>query len=220
MFAGHLAAAFVAKKVEPRMPLGAAVAASFGIDLLWPLFLLLGLESVRVNPGDTAFTNLAFESYPWSHSLLAVVGWAALTAALGRWLLSSWRIGGALGALVASHWLLDLATHRPDLALWPGGPLVGLGLWRSVPGTIVVEGGLLVVALLLYLRSTSATDRVGVFALAGLVSLVTLIWVTQPWAPPPPSAESVAWVGLASFLLPLWAQWVERHRRARVSGDA
>ena len=75
MFVGHLAVALGAKRAEPGMPLGAAVAAAFGLDLLWPILLLLGLESVRVHAGDTAFTNLAFDSYPWSHSLLAVVGW-------------------------------------------------------------------------------------------------------------------------------------------------
>lgn len=215
MFAGHLATAFVAKRVEPRIPLGVAVAASFGIDLLWPLFLLLGIESVRVSPGDTAFTSLAFESYPWSHSLLAVTAWSLLATTLGRWIFSSWRMAGVVGLLVASHWLLDFVTHRPDLPLWPEGPLVGLGLWNSVPGTIILEGGFLAVALFLYLRRSSATDRIGLFGLAGLVGLVTLIWVSQPWAPPPPSAEAIAWVGLASVLLPLWAQWIDRHRHPR-----
>lgn len=217
MFAGHLAAALAAKKVEPKVSLGAAVAASFGIDLLWPVFLIVGLETVRVNPGDTAFTSLAFDSYPWSHSLLMVLGWSGLATILGRTVSSSWRIGGVLGALVTSHWILDLVTHRPDLPLWPGGPLVGLGLWNSIPGTIAVEGGFLVLGLVLYLRSTSAVDRVGVAALVGLVGLVTVIWVTQPWAPPPPSAQAIAWVGLSSFLLPLWAHWIERHRRLRAS---
>jgi len=215
MFVGHLAAAFAAKKVEPGVPLGAAVAASFGIDLLWPVLLLFGLETVRVSPGDTAFTSLAFESYPWSHSLLAVVGWSVLAVVLGRVLLASWRSGIVLGALVSSHWMLDLVTHRPDLPLWPDGPLVGLGLWNSVPGTVVVEGSALVVGVALYLGVTSARDRTGVMSLLGLVGLTTLIWVSQPWAPPPPSAQAVAWAALASFLLPPWAHWIERHRTVR-----
>jgi hypothetical protein len=215
MFVGHLAAAFAAKKVEPGLPLGAAVAASFGIDLLWPVLLLFGLETVRVSPGDTAFTSLAFEAYPWSHSLLAVFGWSLLALFLGRAVLSSWRSGVVLGALVSSHWMLDLVTHRPDLPLWPSGPLLGLGLWNSVPGTIVVEGSALVVGLALYLGMTSAKDRSGVVTLVGLVGLTTLIWVSQPWAPPPPSAQAVAWAALASFLLPPWAQWIERHRMIR-----
>lgn len=146
MFVGHLAVARGSKRLEPRVPLGASVAAAFGLDLLWPIFLLLGLETVRVNPGDTSFTNLAFDSYPWSHSLLMVVGWAGLGAFFGRGLFGSWRSGMVLGGLVLSHWVLDWFTHRPDLQLWPSGPMVGLGLWNSVPGTILVEASLLLVA--------------------------------------------------------------------------
>ena len=119
MFVGHLAVALGARQVEPAIPLGAAVAAAFGLDLLWPLLLLTGIEVVRVNPNDTAFTHLAFESYPWSHSLLMVLVWSVLAAAAGRRLLGSWRAGIGIGALVLSHWVLDLVTHRVDLPLWP-----------------------------------------------------------------------------------------------------
>ena len=124
MFVGHLAAALGSKRLEPRIPLGASVAAAFGLDLLWPIFLLLGLETVRVNPGDTAFTNLAFDSYPWSHSLLVVIGWAGLGAFFGRGLFGSWRSGMVLGGLVLSHWVFGFvhAPARPTVvAVRPGG---------------------------------------------------------------------------------------------------
>jgi len=202
--------------VEPRVHLGASVAAAFGLDLLWPILLLLGLESVRVNPGDTAFTGLAFDSYPWSHSLLVVMGWAGLGTIVGWGLYGSWRAGALLGGLVLSHWVLDVITHRPDLPLWPAGPLVGLGLWNSVPGTILVEAGLLVVGLWLYLGTSSARDRIGHWSLITLVGLTGLIWVTQPWAPVPPTAGAVAWGALILWLLPPWALWIERHRTSAV----
>jgi hypothetical protein len=96
MFVGHLAVALGAKKVGADVPLGAAVAAAFGLDLIWPFLLLLGLETVRVNPGDTAFTNLAFDAYPWSHSLLTVIAWSGLTAVIGRSVFGSWRSGMVL----------------------------------------------------------------------------------------------------------------------------
>ena len=67
MFVGHLAVALGAKRMAPGVPLGATVAAAFGLDLIWPVLLLLGAETVRVSPGDTAFTNLAFDAYPRSH---------------------------------------------------------------------------------------------------------------------------------------------------------
>lgn len=212
MFAGHLAVALGAKRAEPRLPLSVAVAAAFGLDLLWPILLLAGAESVRVQAGDTAFTNLAFESYPWSHSLLTVAGWSLLAAVAGRRLFGSWRIGGLIGALVLSHWVLDFITHRPDLPLWPAGPVAGLGLWNSIPGTIVIEGGLLVVGLWLYLRGSVARDRVGRWALVGLVAFSGLLWITQPWSPPPPSATAVALGALILWVLLPWARWIDAHR--------
>jgi hypothetical protein len=213
MLAGHLAVALAAKRAEPRLPLAATVTAAFALDFLWPLLLLLGVETVSVHAHDTAFTNLSFDSYPWSHSLLAVAGWSLLGGAIAKGVGATTRAAMLIGALVMSHWLLDLVTHRPDLPLWPGGPLAGLALWNSVAGTIVVEGGLLVGGLWLYLQSTTAKDGTGRWALVGLVLLIGLMWVTQPWSPPPPSPTAVAWGSLTLWLLPLWARWIEHHRQ-------
>ena len=211
MFIGHLAAALGGKKLEPRLSLGVLVAAAFGLDLLWPAFLLLGVEHVRVDSGNTAFTPLAFDSYPWSHSLAAALPWGAVAAvAIGG--LDGLRPRILIAAAVVSHWVLDFITHRPDLPLWPGGPQVGLGLWNSIPGTILVEGTLFIVAIEAYRRAFQARDRVGRWSFWGLIGLTTAIWISGPWSPPPPSASAIAVVGLAMWLLPLWALWIERHR--------
>ncbi len=215
MFVGHLAVALGARSVEPRLPLGAAVAAAFGLDLLWPILLLLGLETVQIQAGDTAFTNLAFVSYPWSHSLLMVAGWSVLTALMARAAFRSWRTGAVLGGLVFSHWVLDFITHRPDLPLWPAGPVAGLGLWNSVAGTILVEGSLLGAGLWLYHATSEARDRIGRWALLGLIAVTGLTWITQPWSPLPPSTVAVAWGALILWLLPPWAHWIDAHRRRR-----
>lgn len=213
MFVGHLAVALAARRVDSRLTLGPAVAAAFGLDLIWPLLLLLGVESVRVQPGATAFTNLDFVSYPWTHSLLAAAGWSVLAMIAGRAAARSSRIGAMLGGLVFSHWILDLITHRPDLPFWPSGPVAGLGLWNSIPGTIVVEGGFFAGAIWLYLSSTSARDRIGRWGLAALLATTGLIWISQPWVPPPPSATAVAWGALILWVLPPWAHWIEAHRQ-------
>lgn len=212
MFVGHLAVALSAKRLQPQVPLAATVAASFGLDMLWPLFLLLGIESVRVDPGNTAFTNLAFDSYPWSHSLVMAVGWAALTTTAGKALFGTWKAGAVLALLVLSHWVLDFITHRPDLPLWPTGPRVGLGLWHSVWATIFVEGILLIVGLFVYLRCSSTRDRVGTWSLVALIFVTGFLWISQPWSPPPPTAKAVALGTLILWLLPPWARWIERHR--------
>ena len=120
-----------------------------------------------------------------------------------------------LGCLVLSHWSLDVITHRPDLPLWPGGPMVGLGLWNSIPGTFLVEASLLGGGLWLYVGTTSARDRTGTWALIALVGLTGLIWVTQPWTPLPGSATAVATGALILWLLPPWAAWIERHRSSK-----
>ena len=113
---------------------------------------------------------------------------------------------------MVSHWILDFVTHRPDLPLWPQGPKVGLSLWDSIPGTLVVEGSLFLAALVMYVRATTSKDRTGKWALVGLCLFTTLVWVSQPWSPPPPSATAVASVSLLLWLLPFWAAWIERHR--------
>lgn len=210
MFVGHLAVALGAKRLEPRVSLGVLVAAAFGLDLLWPAFLLLGVEQVRVDPGNTAFTPLAFDSYPWSHSLAAALLWGGVAAATAG--IAGLRPRLVLAAVVVSHWVLDFITHRRDLPLWPGGPTAGLGLWNSIPGTVLVEGALFVAAIELYRRTFTPRDRVGVWSFRALVLLTTAIWITSPWAPPPPSVAAIAVVGLAMWLLPLWAFWIERHR--------
>jgi hypothetical protein len=213
MFVGHLAAGLAATGLNRRVPLSLAVAAAFGLDLLWPLLLLLGLETVRVNPGDTAFTHLTFVSYPWSHSLAMVVVWAAVAMLAARRTLAEWSAAIIVGVLVVSHWGLDVLTHRPDLPFWPGGPVAGLGLWNSIPATLVVEGALLALGIWIYHLARPARDRIGNGAFAGLVILTVLIWVSQPWAPLPPTPSAVAWGALALWLLPPWAAWIERHRR-------
>jgi hypothetical protein len=78
MFLGHYGLALAAKRVAPRESLAATVTASQWVDLLWPIFLIVGWEQVRIVPGLMAASSLEFVHYPITHSLLAVVGWAIL----------------------------------------------------------------------------------------------------------------------------------------------
>src|SRR6185436_13353998 len=85
MFVGHLAVALAAKKAAPSVNLGWLMAGVTMLDLVWPVFVIIGLEHVRIVPGATAFTPLVFESYPWSHSLVTSFGWGILLVAISRW---------------------------------------------------------------------------------------------------------------------------------------
>jgi len=218
MFIGHFAAAMAAKRAAPGVPLGWLFAAAQLPDLVWPVLLLAGVERARVAPGDTAFTPLAFDHYPWSHSLLMIALWGLALAALYRW-----RRGGAatgalvLAALVVSHWVLDWVTHRPDMPLLPGaGPRLGLGLWNSVAATLVVELLLFAAGVLLYARATRPRDRTGRWAWAGLVVVLLLLHASNAVSPPPPNMTAVAVGGLAMWLLVWWGAWADRHRDAAV----
>lgn len=210
MFVGHLGVGLAAGSVERRVPLWAWVAATFALDLLWPLFLLAGLEQVRVDPRNTRFTGLAFDSYPWSHSLAMVLAWGALAAVVSARATAARRTGLLVGAVVLSHWGLDALVHRPDLPLWPGGPVAGLGLWNSVPATLAVEGALFACGTAAWLRVAGPQGAPGRIAYWGLILLTGAVWILQPCAPPPPSATAVAVGGLATWLLPPWAWWIDR----------
>jgi hypothetical protein len=222
MFLGHYALGLAAKRVDPRLPLPVLLAAPQVLDLLWPVFVLAGVERVEVAPGDTAFTPLRFDSYPWSHSLAMSLLWGALFAVAvavvrGRsGQATSAREGALVAALVVSHWVLDFASHRPDMPLWPGGgPLLGLGLWRSVPATLAVEIALFAAGAALYVRATQARDRTGTWAYVGLIAFLAAVYVGNVLGPPPPSATAVAASALALWLIPLWGLWIERHRQAK-----
>ncbi|HLN00038.1 MAG TPA: hypothetical protein VK335_12190 [Bryobacteraceae bacterium] len=212
MFIGHFAVGLASKRVAPRASLGVLMAAPNLLDLLWPIFLLLGWEQVRIDPGNTAFTPLDFVSYPISHSLLTACGWGVLFALL-YWALTRYIRGAVVIAFsVVSHWVLDFVTHRPDMPLYPGGPRVGLGLWNSIPATIAIEVAMYVAGAWLYLSMTRARDRVGSYSLWGFLAFGLLTYVANILGPPPPSAHAIAVFALALWLVPLWAWWIDRHR--------
>jgi hypothetical protein len=219
LYIGHYAVAFAAKRAAPKTSLGVLLAAALFVDLLWPIFLLLGWERVKIEPGNTAFTPLAFVYYPITHSLLTGVGWAAV-AGLIYYGLTRYRAGAiAVAVLVLSHWLLDFVVHRPDLPLAPGGSkLLGLGLWNSIAGTLVVEGILFVFGVWIYLVTTRAKDNIGRYGLLLFLILNLLIYMSGLVGPPPPNETVLAWVALGVWLFPLWAGWIDRHR-AVVRGD-
>ena len=214
MFIGHIAVALGAKKVAPKVSLGTLLISAQFLDLLWPILLILGVEHVRIDPGNTAVTPLDFYDYPISHSLVTSIGWSVLFG-LGYFLIRRNKMGAwILGAGVFSHWFLDFITHRPDLPLAPGMPTYfGLGLWYSLPLTAIVEGLMFVAGIILYLRSTIALDRIGTYAFWGLIIFLVAIWFGNTFGPPPPNVNSLGYVGLSLWLLVAWAYWIDRHRK-------
>ncbi len=215
MFIGHPAVGFASKRVAPATNVGLLLGASWLLDLLWPIFLLLGIEHVRIGPrGASPFLTLDFYDYPWSHSLLMTIVWSVLAGG-AYWLVTRYGHGALfIGLLVASHWVLDFVTHRPDLPLWPGGPKVGLGLWNSEVGTIVVEVATFAAGVAIYTRMTRGRDRIGSIGFWALIVFLLIAYAANIFSPPPPDEKSLAIGALAGVLLPVWGWWVDRHRTA------
>jgi hypothetical protein len=213
MFLGHFAVALAASRAEPRLRLGAAFVAAQLPDVLWPAFLLAGLERVTIAPGDTAFTPLRFDSYPWSHSLVLVIVWGLVAAGLYATAGGARRAALWIAPLAVSHWLLDALSHRPDMPLLPrAGPLVGLGLWNSITGTLVVEGALFATAVWLFARGR----RLGA-AFWSLIAFLVLVYVANLFGPPPPSARAIG-LSMLPVTPALW-WWANRATRADTDVD-
>jgi hypothetical protein len=218
MYIGHYAVAFAVKKAAPRVSLGTLFIAVQLLDLLWPIFLLLGIEHVRIDPGNTAFTPLDFYDYPISHSLVTSLGWALGFGFVYYLRRRDSRGAWILGLGVFSHWVLDFITHRPDLPVCPGLNIyVGLGLWNSVAGTIAVEGALFLFAVLAYTRSTPAIDRTGRYALWSLITFFVLTYAANAFGPPPPNETALAIVGLSLWIFVPWGYWIDNHRARNIA---
>ena len=215
MFIGHLALGFAAKRAAPRVSLAMLMLAAQWADTIWPVLVAFGLEQVRIDPGNTVFTPLDFVSYPYSHSLVALVLWGLAVGSAYRGIAGGRRTVLVLGALVVSHWLLDVVSHRPDMPIYPGGPKVGLGLWNHVAATVIVETIMFATGLWIYLRATRARDAVGRWAVWSLVAILVVAYAANALAGAPPSVDAI-WMGAlaGAAALTALAWWADAHRDA------
>jgi hypothetical protein len=222
MFVGHLALGLVAKRIEPKISLGAWMLAVMLVDLLCFAFLIAGIEHFDVEPevARNRFVDLnAVRNifFAYSHSLLMNVIWAALFAAAyflrRRYARGAWL----LFAAVLSHWLLDFIAHNPDMRLAPGASAVyGLGLWNSIPATLIIEGGFWLLAIILYVRVAPPKKRAGVYAFWPVIAFITLLWYGNIKRGIDPDPVRAGIGGLIIFsLLVAWAYWMNRFRPAQ-----
>jgi hypothetical protein len=214
MFLGHFALGMAAKKINPKPSLGTYFLAVQFLDLLWPTLLLLDVETLEISGNEPGLTlNLNFISYPISHSLAMVLVWGLLFG-VAYWLLKKdTKAAIVLGLCVISHWMLDLIVHIPDLPLYPGNsPLLGLGLWKSVTGSMILELIFFATGVFIYLTATKASKKAGSIGFWALALSLVVIYIASSVGAPPASVNAVAWAGQLLWLFVLWAYWVDKNR--------
>ena len=200
MFVGHYGPSFALKAMNRSIPLWVLFVAVQFVDVLWGVFVLLGVEKVRIVPGITASSPLDLYYMPYTHSLVAAALWAGAGGLGYRLVRRSGRLAAAVlvGAAVFSHWILDLVVHRPDLPLYDNTAKVGFGIWNYPTPAFLLEAGLLFIGIILYLRSAPRLGgrqyRVIVF---GVITLLIQAWVF--FGPPPASDKAIAITALLSY---------------------
>jgi len=182
MYAGHFAAGLAIKATQPRAPTWALLLGAGLLDVLFPIFVLAGLERARVTPGQSP--GFALDFIDWSHSLAMALVWS-----IGFALFFARRgmaIALAVAAAVFSHFVLDLPMHPDDLALWPhSAQHVGMGLWRALPhGWWFVELAVVAVLLTFYVVRARKLGTFGGRAFWACAVVLVLHAVNSPWLSP------------------------------------
>jgi membrane-bound metal-dependent hydrolase YbcI (DUF457 family) len=215
LFIGHFAIGFASKRFAPRTSLATLIAAPLFLDILFPVFVLTGLEHARIAPGTTRVMPVDLFDYPWSHSLLMSVVWSMVFGTMHFAFRRDRIVALVLGAGVFSHFILDWITHRPDMQLYPGSSTrVGLGLWNSVVGTLVIEGSLFIAGVVLYATGTRAQNRRGSIGFGLFVLALVAVYLGSLFGPPPSNMTEMTVSGVIGNLLFFWIAWFDRHREA------
>ena len=217
MLTGHLAIGFAGKRIEPNISLGTWMTAAMFADLVAFALVIGGVEKFR--PVPNVATNRMVGEIPYSHSLAMDALWAGLFAA-GFYLWRRHRRGAwLLFGVVLSHWVLDVMSHRPDMALAPGATrLLGLGLWNSIPAAVIVEGGAWLTAIIVYVRATKGASWYSVIAFWVGIVILTASWLGNISAGIDPNPVRAGVNGLIFFSLMIaWAYWMNRARYFKTS---
>jgi uncharacterized membrane protein HdeD (DUF308 family) len=157
---------------------------------------------------------------PYTHSLPGAALWSVGTTIVYRTIAPTqkWTAAVVVGAAVFSHWILDLAVHRPDLPLYDDAYKVGLGLWEYPAIAFILEIALLFGGITLYLRTTEAKDAIGRYGMLVLGVIAVLVQAYVFFGPPPVSNTALAFTALGLyFAFALAVYWLEGKRINKVA---
>jgi hypothetical protein len=220
MFVGHYGPSFAGKAIDQdnRVPLWLLFIAVQFVDVLWAIFVLLGIEKVRIVPSLPS-SPLDLYYMPYTHSLVGALGWSLFAFLFCQLVpkLRGTRSGLIVGAAVFSHWILDLIVHRPDLPLYDGVFKMGLGVWNYPIPAFLLEMAVLFGCAALYAKNAARKGK-----LWGFVAVLAVLQSVGTFAFPPPSSDRNAAVTALFFyiLLALMAAWVERGQAKAKSAQA
>lgn len=211
MFIGHWAPALVAATHKDAPSLPVLFIAAQLVDWAFFLFLLLGVEAMRVTLGISVMNPMDLYHMPYTHSLFGSVAWASGFGGL-VFAVSRNRITALIAAsVVLSHWFLDLVVHIPDLTLAGSEPKLGLGLWNYPAIEMPLE--LLLTFGGLWLYAAKAKPRLlPLLVLGGMLLLLQAI----NWFGPVEKEITTGTSFLAFFafgLSTLAAYWVHRSHK-------
>ena len=211
MFIGHFAPAFAAGAISPESPrLGTLFVAAQLVDWAFFLFVLAGIEDMRIVPGITAMNPLDLHHMPYTHSLAGTAAFALVFGVI-VWRVTRNAVAGVwAGLVVVSHWLIDLLVHRPDLTLAGGPDRLGLGLWDRPLVAIPLELAITLIAFIWYIRATKGPVGPPLILIGVMLVLQAINWFA-----PEPTVMSV-WLPITSLvafaILTALATWVGRTR--------
>jgi hypothetical protein len=215
MFIGHYGPSFACKAAKPAIPLWVLFLAVQLVDIAWSIFILFGIEKVRIVPGITATNPFDLYYMPYTHSLPGAALWSVGAAAVYRIVVPAqkWSAAAIVGAAVFSHWILDLIVHRPDLALYDDSYKVGFGLWNCPATAFILEIALLFGGIALYLNTTSPKDNIGRYGMIVLGGVAVIVQAYVFFGPPPASNASLAFTALGLyFAFAAAVYWLEGKR--------
>lgn len=157
MFMGHLGIALGAKGFRRDISLTLLCLAAVGPDLV---------DFALEGNGHANGAGL------WTHSLLAMLSYAAILFAAYAFTTHNYKAALVVGLVAASHVLVDLITSH--MILWQGGPPLGLHLYLHRFADLLLESAVVLVGWLLYLRTLPGKHRVSIASVAILLVLLAM----------------------------------------------
>ncbi len=214
MFIGHYGPAFGAKAAMRAIPLWVLFVAVQWLDVWWSIFVLTGVEKVRIVPGFTPASPLDLYYMPYTHGLIGALVLSAILGAIVALFVKRERGLTFLivAAAVFSHWILDLIVHMPDLPLYDNSMKVGFGLWRYFWLSASLELAFLFVGAWFYARYVPARKGGNAWLWLFVAAMAAVEFVNL-YSPPPASDHAMAMKALAVYgVLAILAAIVDRTR--------